>query len=455
MKNSKKLEAELKERVAELTGRPTERINNLNAQQLWVLIQRELNNLAETEVDNEFMERELERIDLESVTESEVEEENEEFIEEEENEEEPEEKEIEERAYDEDSEDVLNYDDDFLANAEGDEEDEDEEGEVNENIGYDDFFGGKKEKGGEDLENNIFDIENNLLEDIYDDEKDRQIKEIEKSMMGPKKWTLKGEATAKDRQRDELLGEYVDFDTRMRPPPISDETLTETIEKMLKMRIKEDLFDDPVRKHAMEMNKAFEAEVDTAKSKKGLAEVYEDEFLKEKGESASETEINRAKKEIEIEIKSLFNNLDALSNGCAMPVEEMRVIKNVKNVNLAESNFYVHKSGEETNFDDRKAEFKTKEDMSREEKQTLHKKRKRNAASRSKSKKAFQKLKEAYGKVDSKYEAKMLVKKEKDKKLTEHIKTNELRSVNFFKNLQTQNKYVPKEERANVRQFKM
>jgi len=71
---------------------------------------------------------------------------------------------------------------------------------------------------------------------------------IENDMMDKKKWQLKGEVQCKDRNYNSLLEEHVDFDTATKAPPQITQETTNEIEAMIKQRILDELFDDPIRK---------------------------------------------------------------------------------------------------------------------------------------------------------------------------------------------------------------
>ena len=59
---------------------------------------------------------------------------------------------------------------------------------------------------------------------------------------------MKGEVQVKDRQYNSLLEEYVDFDTATKVPPQITKETTNQIEALIKQRILDEMFDDPIRK---------------------------------------------------------------------------------------------------------------------------------------------------------------------------------------------------------------
>lgn len=114
-----------------------------------------------------------------------------------------------------------------------------------------------------------------------------QINEIHSTMLGDvtdKQWQLKGEVTAKTRPKESLLEEYLEFDHTTRQAPVISTNTTEELEAMIKQRIKDKAWDDVERKvKPVEMLYEYKKQVvlDSEKSKVGLGDVYEKEFLKQ------------------------------------------------------------------------------------------------------------------------------------------------------------------------------
>lgn len=75
-----------------------------------------------------------------------------------------------------------------------------------------------------------------------------KIAAVEREMMGDKHFTMKGEITAADRGRDALLreGAQLDFDIRKRPILVLTEELNAEIEALIKLRVRDRVFDNPV-----------------------------------------------------------------------------------------------------------------------------------------------------------------------------------------------------------------
>lgn len=133
-----------------------------------------------------------------------------------------------------------------------------------------------------------------------------------------KPWQLQGESTAKSRPKESLLEEYLDFDHTTRQAPITSAKTTEELEALIKQRIKDKAFDDVERKvKPVDMQYEYKKQVvlNQEKSKLGLSEVYEQEFLKQQnGSEKSNDQANPKHEEIRKQMQNLFMKLDALSN---------------------------------------------------------------------------------------------------------------------------------------------
>ena len=67
-------------------------------------------------------------------------------------------------------------------------------------------------------------------------------------MMNPKEWQLTGEVKATERPVNSLLNVHVDFNTATKLPPTITKETTNAIEALIKQRVLDELFDDPVLK---------------------------------------------------------------------------------------------------------------------------------------------------------------------------------------------------------------
>ncbi|CAK8563028.1 unnamed protein product [Lathyrus sativus] len=234
-------------------------------------------------------------------------------------------------------------DDDYLDKAgefefdedeDEDDDDDDEEDEEAEGRGYEryeDFFGGKKEKGSK-RKDQLFEKTKDF--DVKDDmESDKQIrtasthekqlekiqsniKLMEKANIEPKTWTMMGEVTAAKRPLNSALEVDIDFQHNVRPPPVMTEEINSSIEEMIKKRIIEGRFDDVQRASKLPSKAPREVkELDDNKSKQGLAEIYEQEYVQKiDPTSAPLSARDKLKNEASILFKKICLKLDALSH---------------------------------------------------------------------------------------------------------------------------------------------
>jgi U3 small nucleolar RNA-associated protein MPP10 len=108
------------------------------------------------------------------------------------------------------------------------------------------------------------------------------------------------------------------------PPVITQEKST-NIEGMIKQRVMDELFDDPIRKYLSGSKRDDDDNgLEFGKSKKGLGDIYEDDFKKKllendpsafllKGNDLTGAD-GALKKEIQQLMVGLFHQLDQLSN---------------------------------------------------------------------------------------------------------------------------------------------
>ncbi|KAK1253810.1 hypothetical protein MKX07_001887 [Trichoderma sp. CBMAI-0711] len=251
----------------------------------------------------------------------------------------------------------------------GDEEAADDEGlDLNANgIYYKDFFAPppRKSKGGkpkksvhfkpeqpaqEDVDRAMADVRRDLFDDESDnddsedalsdvsagDPKSRrsaherrqaklaeEIRKLEAASVAKREWTLSGEAAAADRPLNSLLEEDLDFEHVGKPVPVITPEVTEGIEDMIKRRILAQEFDEVLRRRpdaeaVPSGTRRGMVELDDSKPSKGLAEVYEEEHVKNANPDAyvsqSDEKLQREEREIEALWKDVSARLDALSS---------------------------------------------------------------------------------------------------------------------------------------------
>ncbi|XP_017541432.1 U3 small nucleolar ribonucleoprotein protein MPP10 [Pygocentrus nattereri] len=167
-----------------------------------------------------------------------------------------------------------------------------------------------------------------------------KIGELEKVALAEKPWQLSGEVTAQTRPENSMLEEDVAFDQASRmAPPVTEET-TLQLEEIIRQRIRDQVWDDVVRKEKPK-EEVFEYKkrltLDHEKSKLSLAEVYEQEYLKQTQDKTEEE--NPAHVEIQKLMDTVFLKLDALSNFHFTPrphVPEVKVVSNLPSIMMEE-----------------------------------------------------------------------------------------------------------------------
>ena len=313
-----------------------------------------------------------------------------------------------------------------------------------EEIKYNKFFDKPENKYKKDAQRQD-DISNT---DIDENEIFSQIKKIEEKMISNKKdWSTKGEILAKERPKDSLLTKSMDFEVGLRAPPIPDKEFTDKLEKMIKQRIIDDIFDDPIKKDFVNLNEEKKAEndLDFEKSKKGLGEIYEEKYL---GNESTETKVDEIKKDCDDLCNQLFDIFKQMTNGTATPYglkgkkEELINITNIPAIQIEEKGNFISdntekiKSGKEM-LNIKKLRTKNKEEMTSDELRNAHNKKKRNIKNRIHQKENRKKLEQLTTMLGSKFEAKIKLKQEKNKKLEKMDKTKgkEYKSGQFFEKI--------------------
>jgi U3 small nucleolar RNA-associated protein MPP10 len=150
-----------------------------------------------------------------------------------------------------------------------------------------------------------------------------EIRQLEAENVAKRKWTLTGEARAADRPMNSLLEEDLDFERAGKPVPVITQEVTEDIEAMIKRRILGQEFDEVLRRRPDEAlsghlgRRGVLEEVQDTKSKKGLAEIYEEEHLKRTDanyQDEVDEQLKTEHREIEAAWKDLVGKLDSLAS---------------------------------------------------------------------------------------------------------------------------------------------
>ncbi|XP_030939253.1 U3 small nucleolar ribonucleoprotein protein MPP10 isoform X3 [Quercus lobata] len=161
-----------------------------------------------------------------------------------------------------------------------------------------------------------------------------QIELMEKEDLEQKDWTMQGEVTAEKRPVNSALEVDLEFDHNVRPAPVITEEVTVALEEIIKERILKGQYDDVQKAPRLPSVAPREIkELDENKSKKGLAEVYEEEYVQQTNlNSAPLSFKDEQKKEASMLFKKLCLKLDALSHFHFAPkpvIEDMSIQANV------------------------------------------------------------------------------------------------------------------------------
>ncbi|RIB28043.1 U3 small nucleolar ribonucleo protein complex, subunit Mpp10, partial [Gigaspora rosea] len=123
----------------------------------------------------------------------------------------------------------------------------------------------------------------------------------------------------KHRPLNSLLEEDLKFDHIVKPVPIITEEITMKLEDTIKQRILDETFDDVERKQDPNFRPFLPSkliEISNEQSKKSLAEIYEESYVKQTSDIPDEKDeaLKKEHQEIENMFKELCHKLDALSN---------------------------------------------------------------------------------------------------------------------------------------------
>ena len=167
-----------------------------------------------------------------------------------------------------------------------------------------------------------------------------EIRKLEAANVAKREWTLSGEARAADRPMNSLLEEDLEFERAGKPVPVITAEVSESIEELIKRRILAQDFQDIIRRRPEDLATGkdgrrgrLDYELSDAKSKKSLAELYEDEHNKRTDPNYVDEKDEKTRKE-HAEILALWRDisgkLDSLSSWhfkpkAAAPALDIRV----------------------------------------------------------------------------------------------------------------------------------
>lgn len=171
----------------------------------------------------------------------------------------------------------------------------------------------------------------------------KKIASIEEANMAPRPWQLLGEVTGAKRPQGSLLEVDLDFEhatkvsillllpsrslhcTTQIQPLITPE-ITASIEELIKQRVVDKIFDDPVRKAPLDEKKwKPPAKLSDEKSKQSLGEIYEEEYLRQTHGVEKPSEVNAAHEELSRVYKRLCLQLDAICHAHYTPKPPVEV----------------------------------------------------------------------------------------------------------------------------------
>eukprot|EP00698_Gefionella_okellyi_P016241 TRINITY_DN4643_c0_g1_i1.p1 TRINITY_DN4643_c0_g1~~TRINITY_DN4643_c0_g1_i1.p1 ORF type:complete len:612 (+),score=163.21 TRINITY_DN4643_c0_g1_i1:68-1903(+) len=183
----------------------------------------------------------------------------------------------------------------------------------------------------------------------YEQEQDKirkRIQQYEDAALGKKDWQMSGEVTSKQRPKDSLLETEVEWENANRPRPVITQEISSTLEELIKSRIKDGEFDDVQRKQedVPDAKKRVVTVLDDQKSQKGLADIYEAEYMQTIVGPGVEKTVNKQHDEINAVFKKLCFYLDSLSNFHFTPkpaVTEIQVRANVPSLSVEEGSLAV------------------------------------------------------------------------------------------------------------------
>lgn len=155
-----------------------------------------------------------------------------------------------------------------------------------------------------------------------------EIRKLEAASVAKREWTLAGEARAADRPLNSLLEEDLDFERTGKPVLEVTAEVSESIEELIKRRILAQEFDEVIRRRPDALDTSANTrrgafELDDTKPQQSLAEMYEEEHVKNNNPdtyvSKADEKLRKEEKEIEAMWKEVSAKLDALSSWSYKP----------------------------------------------------------------------------------------------------------------------------------------
>ncbi|BEJ12311.1 hypothetical protein CspHIS471_0207710 [Cutaneotrichosporon sp. HIS471] len=166
-----------------------------------------------------------------------------------------------------------------------------------------------------------------------------QIAQLEAEAIGPKDWTLLGEASSRARPENSLLEEDLDFEHVAKSVPNVTEESVASLEELIRKRILDNNFDSVERVRAYDPTPFLPSrffELDDKQSAKSLAQIYEDDYTTAasggKAVDARDAKLKAQHDEIDTLWGDICYKLDALSSLNFVPKAPKAQIRTVENI---------------------------------------------------------------------------------------------------------------------------
>lgn len=175
-----------------------------------------------------------------------------------------------------------------------------------------------------------------------------EISKMESELVAKRAWVLSGEASAISRPMNSLLEEDLDFEHAGKAIPVITEEVSEEIEDLVRRRILAGEFDEVVKRRPnadvpVDIRRGL-IELDDSKAKQSLAEMYEEEHVKNTNPdsyvSAKDEKLRKEEKEIEAMWKDVSAKLDSLSSWHYKPkpaAPSLTVVADVATVSMEDA----------------------------------------------------------------------------------------------------------------------
>ncbi|KAI0006656.1 U3 small nucleolar ribonucleoprotein complex, subunit Mpp10 [Xylariaceae sp. FL0662B] len=176
-----------------------------------------------------------------------------------------------------------------------------------------------------------------------------EIRKLESANVAKREWAMAGEARASDRPMNSLLEEDLDFQHVGKPVPVITAEVSESIEDMIKRRILAQEFDEVIRRRPD--SNGFSSgtrrglvDLDDSKAKQSLAEIYEEEHVKNLNPdtyvSKGDEKLQKEEKEVEQMWKDVCADLDALTSWHYKPkpaAPSLTVVSDVATISMEDA----------------------------------------------------------------------------------------------------------------------